>query len=224
MRGGQRGSCGESTTVVTDTTKVKGPASLPLEIGPLDVDGPLSLHLATPLRLPRRVDLAFGSLLVGEGWHDCESADGVPFRWMGREDTASIWLAVDRSVDLVVDIGILLMIDPSFGDRIVIEVGEPGQAMRHERTHEGVSFILPHAPGPVMPTKIELRAPALVKEPDTRRLSIACFHVRTRPLDQGLTETTRLTLTMELSRRLGQGDTIAQLAARQDRQGSGDVG
>ena len=201
-----------------------GPVSLPLEVGPLDLGGPLSLRLSTPLRLPRRVDHVFDALLVGEGWHGCESSDGVPFRWMGREDSAAIWLAVDRSVDLVVDIGILLMIDPTLGEGIAVEVGEPGQPMRHERTHEGLSFILPRVPGPASPTKIGLRAPAFVKEPDTRRLSIACSHVRTRPLHHDLSETTRLTLTMELSRRLGQSDAVAPLAAWQERGRSGDVG
>ena len=171
------------------------------------------LLLKTGLRLPRRLDLTFDRNLVGEGWHDCETIGHLPFRWMGRTENATIWIAVDRSVALTCDLSIYLFIDPSFGNQIGVAVGEPPESIAHERTPEGLAFVLPPAPNEFGATKITLRAPGIVPGPDPRRLAIACSHLRVRPLDPSITESGQLGLRATLSRHLPDRDAAARAAA-----------
>lgn len=178
-------------------------------------EGPSGLLLKTELRMPRRLDLAFDRHLVGEGWHYCEMAGNVPFRWMGLAESATIWLAVDRSANLALDLSILIMIEPAFADQIRVAVGEPPDPVAYERTADGLSFVLPRAPDHAMPTKITLRARGRVpeSESDPRCLSIACSRLRVRPLDVEIAESARIILRTTLSARLPDRDAAARTAA-----------
>ena len=128
--------------------------------------------------------------------------------------SATVWLALDRSVDLEFELAILIIIDSAFWDQIRIAVGEPPEPVVYKRTANGLSFVLPRAPDLMTATKITLSARGRVpdSETDRRRLSIACSSMRVRPLEADIAEGDQLTLCTYLADHLSDSDAAVHMA------------
>ena len=128
---------------------------------------------------------------------------------MGITQSATVELAVDRSVDLAVELEIFLLIDASFADQLSVAIDGSRKPCAHRWNEKTLSFLIPRAPDHSRTTIMTLSAPGLVLLPDERRLSVACSQLRIRPLDNGLEEGARFALKMALSERLSGRDVIA---------------
>ena len=154
----------------------------------------------TSFSLPRSCEVSFDRHLVGSGWHESEGSDANAFRWMGLAECATIMLAIDRGVELVATLNIMMTISDACWSSFSFFVD--GVQLLDEAVHvrHGVAeLILPAVTDASTITELKIcNTVRKVPAPDPRQLSVALSRVTISPRTDSLPAPTRLALRAQL--------------------------